>query len=206
MTGELSTDAELSEIVRLEAREIRNPLRAELESHARVVTFNDMRRLAAVGAPAAMLFGEGLIAFTDVEVDRRDVWQPRDHGARCVIVLAEEQGAAVDLIAFGLSAPDTWFVRTGATWALGMDAILDASRSWGDDVRLVLHATPLDWLRARCVGACVTLWNDEAKRTLCHLPSIDVRSPAMASALRAQLSRPLSLPSIQVQRGARHAA
>ena len=206
MTGQMPSGAELSEIARLEAREIRNPLRSELANHARAVTLNDMRRLAAVGAPAAVLFGTSLIAFANVEVDRRDVWQPCDHGERCVIVLAEERGSAVDLIAFGLSAPNTWFVRTGAVWALGMDAILDASRSWSDDANLVLHATPLDWLRANCTGACVILWTDEAKQTLCHLPGIDVRSPAMANALRAQLSRPLTLPSIQVQRGTRHAA
>lgn len=200
-------DDDLAQIVAAEVREIRNPLRREIEQCAASTRFDDMRRLAAVvGKIAAAIYGAGIIGFANIEADRRDIWQQCEHGPRCVIIAAIEDGVILDLVAFRLSAPNAWFLRTGHSWALGMDAITSASRSWDSDARVLLHATPLDWLRSNCIGACVVNWTDDARRTLCALPGIDVGSPVMAKALRDQLTQPLALPSIQVRRGARDAA
>lgn len=200
-------DDDLANIVAAEVREIRNPLRREIEQCAASTSFADMRRLAAlIGKSAARIYGAGLIGFANIEADRRDFWQQCEHGPRCAIIAAIEDGAILDLIAFRLAAPNAWFLRTAHSWALGMDAITSASRSWDGDARVLLHATPLDWLRSNCVGSCIVNWTDDARRTLCALPGIDVGSPAMAKALRDQLTQPLTLPIIQVRRGVRDAA
>lgn len=199
------TDEELDQIVREEVREVNNPLRLELGAYAQAATIDDMRKLMATGAPAPEIFGAGILGFANAEVGRNDFWQPASHGPRCAVIAAIEEGIILDLIAFDPAAPDVWFIRTGNAWALGMDAVTEVSRSWNGG-ELLLHPTPLDWLKARGVGACVVNWTDDARRALRDLPAINVSSPKIAQALRLELSRPPRLPEIQVKRWRRDAA
>ena len=57
-----------------------------------------------------------------------------------------------DLLAFHLEEPDRWYLRRGE-WGLvlGMDQFNEAMVTGS---RIILHATPLQWLRAGCEGAC----------------------------------------------------
>ena len=58
----------------------------------------------------------------------------------------------VDLCAFHLEEPERWWLRVGAPdLVLGKDQFVTAMVT-GSIVHL--HATPLQWLRAGCVGAC----------------------------------------------------
>ncbi len=58
----------------------------------------------------------------------------------------------VDLLAFRLEEPERWWLRIGAPHSvLGMDQFVTAMETGGI---VGLHATPLEWLRAGCVGAC----------------------------------------------------
>ena len=64
----------------------------------------------------------------------------------------DETVVLADLLAFRLEEPERWWLRRGA-WGsvLGKDQLVDAMMA-GEAVRL--HASPLDWLRAECQGAC----------------------------------------------------
>ena len=62
-----------------------------------------------------------------------------------------------------------------------------------------LHATPLDWLRSGCSGACVTQWTPESRAAVRQVEAIDVTSPKFARALRLELTRPPRIPEIEVR-------
>ncbi|MCB4862335.1 hypothetical protein K7W03_22345, partial [Sphingobium sp. PNB] len=134
------------------------------------------------------------------EIDDRDFWTPSDDGQRLIITPLEEGGQIVDLIAFDIKTPDVWYLRTGNGFALGAESIEAASHGWGAaDQRLILHATPMDWLRSSCFGACVTQWTAESRAAVRQVPAIDVGSPKFARALRLELTRPPRIPEIEVK-------
>lgn len=71
---------------------------------------------------------------------------------------AEPDGtfAIHDLIAWRPDAPDQWRAWRGAGALLNPDAVHRAA--YLDEI-LIVHATPLDWLRDRCRGVVVLDWS-----------------------------------------------
>lgn len=185
--------------VRAEIREALNPLRQEMSSAAGRVTFQQVERLRAFGLPMPSLIGRNLIGTVQAEVDSRDFWTPIDTGRSMVVTPLEDCGDIIDLIAFDPAVPDVWYLRTGAGWALGSDTIADACEGWDADQHLTLHATPLDYLRAGCTGACVTQWTPESRAGIRQVHWVDVASPKFARALRLELTRPPRIPEIEVK-------
>lgn len=188
-----------TEQLRLEVREALNHLRQEMSSATGRITFQQAEKLRAFGLPMPSLIGQSLIGTVHAEVDSRDFWTPIETGKPMVVTPLEERGEMLDLIAFDPSVPDVWYLRTGAGWALGCDAVADASEGWDADQHLTLHATPLDYLRAGCTGACVTQWTSESRAGIRQVHWVDVASPKFARALRLELTRPPRIPEIEVK-------
>lgn len=187
-------------------REARNPLRIEMDAAVLRLDLRQMDILRGIGLPAAQLHAEAAIGLVQVETDSRDFWTPIDTGKAMLVTPLVEEESVVDLIAFDPKAPDRWYLRTGAGWALGHDAVRRATDGWGEPERLELHPTPLEWLRSGCSGACVAQWTDEARMALRSLVGIDVGLPRFAHVLRLELSRPPRLPDIQARKLRQHAA
>ncbi|MCB9947108.1 MAG: hypothetical protein H6842_04680 [Rhodospirillaceae bacterium] len=61
-----------------------------------------------------------------------------------------------DVVAFSPDRPDDWRLLTGGAVLLERDAVVEALRTGGP---LVIHSTPLDWLRAGCTGTCIVDWS-----------------------------------------------
>jgi hypothetical protein len=123
-----------------------------------------------------------------------------------VILPVEEQGAMIDLVAFDPRKPDLWACRTGTGWALGHDAIVNATQAWPGSERLELHPTPLEWMRAGGTGACVWRWCDESRAALRECTVIDVQQPEFQRWLRTELLRLPRLPEVELRRLRRDAA
>lgn len=194
------SDAGLDSQVRCEIKEALNPLRQEMGAAVGRITFRQAEVLRGMGVPVAQLIGDSMVGIVAAEVDKRDIWTPIETGKTMIATPLEEEGQIVDLIAFDIKCPDIWYLRTGAGWALGSEAITAAVQGWGAaDQRLELHATPLDWLRAGCTGTCVTQWTPESRAAIRSVEAIDVASPKFARALRLELTRPPRIPEIEVK-------
>lgn len=184
-------------------------LRGEMDGLIAALQLRHCQRLAALGVrdwPA--MTQDGLLGMTRASVGPDDLWTPDDAGQPHVCVAVVEDGAIVDIVAFRPDQPDAWALRTGNGWALGVDNVQAARSGWTEEQwTLHLHATPLDWLRASCIGACVIDgFSFQASAEIRDCKALKVDDARFARALRLQLSKPLRLPEIAVTRGARHAA
>ena len=110
-----------------------------------------------------------------------------------------------DFVAFKSDAPGTWWRRTGYADVLGADEI-DRLAFLRQPV--IVHETPLDWLRAGCRGCVILDWTFNPKTAFALSTEIHCATPALATALRkrfAEVSRPHQAVRVLVQE-ARNAA
>lgn len=113
-------------------------------------------------------------------------------------------GEVFDLVAFKSTAPHVWWRRIGQADTLGDDAIEYAACTRKP---LVLHETPLAWLRAGAEGAVVLDWTMNPRIVFSAVTEIHCTTPALAATLQkrfAEVSRPWQ--TIKVQEGRRNAA
>ena len=125
------------------------------------ITSTQIEQLRAAGVPPRTWIAAGEITAPRIRSIGR-VYMPDPFGERafCLRVVDGRPPSPdycvldplVDLLAFRLEAPATWWLRRGG-WGLALskhlliDALLD-----GIPVRLVPN--PLEWLRAGCAAAC----------------------------------------------------
>jgi hypothetical protein len=181
----------------------------EMRAAADRIELKHCQRLAAMGVTEwPKLTEQGLIGLVRCTVGKNDIYEPAEDGTDHIALAVLEDGALVDIVAFTVDDPQGWALRTGNGWALGVDNIRYAQGGWGEaDSTLRMCATPLDWLRAGCEGACIIDgYSWQASSEVRNVKSLEVDSPAMARALRLQLSKPPQIPEINVKRGQRHAA
>lgn len=187
-------------ILRGYVREVRNPLRAEMQAAASRMTPDQARKLQAMGIPVAHLLEDASIGVVKASVDAKDFWTPEETGRTMIAVPLIEDGHISDLIAFDPNEPAVWYLRTGTGWALGAENIAAAVNGWSDrEMTLLIHSTPMNWLRAGCEGCCVSHWTDEARATIRHVKRIAVTSTRLAQYLRLELTRPPRIPEIEVR-------
>lgn len=192
-----------------EARELRNPLRLEMEVAAGRLTTHHLRHLCPLGFSTqtiARLTQDGCLGMVTVALDGRR-WFPEEGGNSLLVTPLVEEGVVVDLVAFNPKVPARWAARTGVGWALGTDCLPSIDQAWDDSERgLLLHATPADWLRSDRAGVAVVHWNDEARRTLLRMRRLEVDDRKYAQTVRLELTRPPPIPEIKVPRERSRAA
>ncbi|MGN6374863.1 MAG: hypothetical protein ACTHMG_04840 [Sphingomonas sp.] len=180
--------------------EQRSALHREFSFAQQRLSFRHFEIMRGHGIPAAQLVADGRIGVVKANVERDDFWSPDEGGKSMIVTPVVEDGRTIDLVAFLLSDPDAWYLRTGDGWALGAEAVADAATAWDSEGgQMHLHPTPVEWLRSGGAGACVIRWTDEARATLRNVPAISVASPVVARKLRLELARPPRLPEITVR-------
>lgn len=203
MTGE-EIDRDIAETVAeaaAEARQLTDALAIEMESAAARLTIVHLTYLNAMGIAGPIIAhftGQGRLGSVNVGFDHH-LWVPEETGPTLMVTPLGEDGVIVDLIAFNPHEPANWAMRTGASWALGLDVLTDVNHAWTSSERhLTLHATPFDWIRDGGNGLCVVQWNDEARATLRKVPLLKVQDQRFAQLVRLELTRPPAIPEIAV--------
>jgi hypothetical protein len=127
----------------------------------------------------------GLVGLLSVNISGQ-YWQPGTVGDPLAMILpvltapwGDDELELVDLVAFRLSNPSGFRVRTGFGKVLGAWNVADvraAVQIWkvpgqAASPGLELHRTPLDWLQANCEGACIIhpFWASYAMAGVEHL-------------------------------------
>ena len=182
-------------------------LAAELEAAAGRVTQAHLDRLAALGIAPATIAGLGrhAISFGVAHIVGIEpgLYAPGD-GAPHIVQPVFENWALVDLVAWQTTAPDRWLRRTGAGWALNADNADFIDRFGGPPV--LLHATPLDWLRAGATGTVILDWSSPRIERLRWHEEVCCATAALAETLRCRLTEALRLPDITIAPEVSHAA
>lgn len=203
-------------------------LELELALYATQIPFRALVMMEAMGVSrvtVARLWGAGDLGLAWMDV-ARDFWEPEGREARAVIAVRDHDGALLDICAIRSSDPDSWAVRTGDGWALGLDAF---HRAWCDGAgALRIFGTPMAWLSGfsfcptaslheggspvsptallhegrASPGICVLDWSDAAVghlRSLGPAVTLLAENAAAAAALRDAL-RWRGLPGVEVKR------
>lgn len=182
--------SELSHEVELAVKAVQNRHLGRLQSLG--VNAATIARLGALQPPFGVMHCENIGG---------GIFQPG--GDRTYIVQPVFDGdVLIDIVAWHTTQPQKWLWRTGAAWALNVDAI--AKNSWQDEP-LAVDATPLDWLRNGADGLCILNWDSPEIRTLLRVPSI-VAEMSIFGQLRASLMKPLYFPTISVRAEVKYAA
>jgi hypothetical protein len=171
-------------------------LQSELDTASRALTINHLRALERLGVSRDTICTAtryGCLGVRPVTDAGAGLYLPDEDGEPHVIVPVWEDGALVDLCAFRTDNPTAWMLRSGHSWALGLERGLEP-HTWGDPVTLA--DTPLDWLRVG--GLCVLDWQAPEIRFLVGVPSLVCQTPEQASLLRTALTAPVRLPHISV--------
>lgn len=165
-------------------------------------------------SPRALYGGASHVGVDRVEFRTGGFYEPAETGAPVLVVplgwqFTDSPGWAdiVDLVAFRAASPEMWISRLGIGVLLGLDNAEHAEH-FGTD--LILWSTPLRWLQAGCVGACVIRW-DRAALGL-HLTHIHrsgqliAETDTLGARLDDLLNHPRKRPVIRVLKEFAHAA
>ena len=98
--------------------EQRSALHREFSFAQQRLSFRHFEIMRGHGIPAAQLVADGRIGVVKANVERDDFWSPDEGGKSMIVTPVVEDGRTIDLVAFLLSDPDAWYLRTGDGWAL----------------------------------------------------------------------------------------
>lgn len=183
----------------------------EHEFRLALENFSDIDRdaLQCAGVPADVVV-RALVGVAGV-VAAGEVYQPIEGGRRHLIVpvrvghyvspqcpepdRAVARGELVDLLAFRLDAPETWWLRRGVAVWLG--ACLP---QYLDPPPVLIHRTPLDWLRNGGEGIVILAdYPVERRDLLLSFRMVAVDDPSLGRELQRSLERPYAIPPIMVR-------
>lgn len=153
--------------------------------------WDDLWNLHRVGVPGDELHDIGALNAKF----RHGLWTEAQSGHRSIILPVMQTGELIDLVAFRLETPLTFFSHEGLAAVLGGD---DLERAAYFAQPLTVFESPLDWLRARRRGIVVL---DQARFWPLHLtgiPTLRCTSVEFGRRLREALQRPFPIPQIQV--------
>jgi|TARA_R110002049_G_scaffold3488_1_gene26092 hypothetical protein len=180
-------------------------LSREIESACSCVKQAHLDRIRALGVTSTTIATLGHVqapfGVMAVENIGGGIFQPGGE-IPAIVQPVYDDGCLIDLVAWRTNDPTAWLLRTGAAWALGVDAI--RINSW-TDTAIAIDATPLDWLRGGASGLCILNWVAPEIRTLLRVKSITAE-PAITRQLRGVLSKPLYFPEITAREAQRYAA
>jgi hypothetical protein len=112
-----------------------------------------------------------------------------------VLPVRADDSSLIDLIAFRLETPHSFWPMSGAAAMLGQDQ-LERAHYYGRP--LIVHETPLEWLRAKRVGVVILDWNRYWPAYVGGLPALRTFSERFGRTLEERLKRPLLVPDVQV--------
>jgi hypothetical protein len=190
-------------------------LLGELRAAHRNMTPEWRDRLIAAGADPGIVVA--MLGTLPAQIEGR-LWQPLEDAPHAIILpvfvddtaspetiypaLAPQYGNIVDLIAFNITSPDCWALRTGAASWLGAygPQLLDPDP-------VTVWRAPWQWVCNGGVGI-VPLTDDvtELRRLFLPCGSLAVADAAYGRDLRRTLSTPHPIPRIFVQRMKEQAA
>jgi hypothetical protein len=162
--------------------------------------------LIAGGVPRSFLYGTAYrYGVSAILTDRDGGYQPTESGELAIIIpaipLVGPEDPAFpsddigDLIAFHLRSPSKWWTRTGAIPVLNPHAI---DRAEIMDERLMIHATPLDWLRAEGRGCLLLDRSANLRLLLGGVKSFLVGDARLGAFIEQRMTKPYPKPSIFV--------
>ena len=182
-------------------------LLSELRTFALATTGFAVRRLVALSISHLTIANMGLNHYSfgvgrclDVE---DGLFVPSDEGRVRLVLPVYDDGELVDLVAFSTDTPHDTRLRTGEGWALGLERGIE-EHQW--DKLLVLHSSPLDWMRAGCGGLCILDWDAPEIVQLMHFDEIHCEDRRLEPLLRKALTRPSRMPNITSKLGIKNAA
>lgn len=155
------------------------------------------------------LVGDGIAsrcitdAMTDREIGADDIaiksgrWERRFMGDRAVVipVHAPTDGELIDLVAFRIETPRSYWSMDGRAVMLGYDSLTRAA-FMGEP--LMVHECPMDWLRAGRTGIVILGWEHYWPAYLAGVPALRTMTAEFGRKLHDKLAAPLSIPEIQV--------
>ena len=172
-------------------------LHSEMQRLALGTTGFAIRRLVALGVDRATLAGMGRHHFSLGVGKCLDIgggtFCPSDDGRISLVLPVYAEGELVDLVALNTDAPHDTRLRIGDGWALGVEHGLDGY-DW--DQPLQLHLSPLDWMKADCVGLCVLDWASPSVAQLRDFATLALGDSRLKPLLNAAWSRFARLPKI----------
>lgn len=125
-----------------------------------------------------------------------------DFRSPLAMIVADDQTAPYDAVAFHWRQPGQWWLLTGEAEILGArELCLDAA----DHGSLALYETPLSWLRRRRTGVCIVNWALDPRQWFDALPVLVCETAAIEARLRERLDE-CQRPRFQIRSAVRHAA
>ena len=162
-----------------------------------MIAANLLISLQRLGSRAGTLFAwrgfTGLWGVHPITTHDDGAFQIAEAGADALI-FPTEAGDVFDLVAWYPAEPARWWVRHGLAAVMGVEAI---QRACHFDEPLVLHQTPLDFLRANGVGSVVLDWRS-ADFWLTGVHRIVTADEKLAARVRAAFTT--QVPRVRVLR------
>lgn len=160
----------------------------------------DFVGLVKAGVPKAFLaqslYRSLWLGADDIAIDGGR-WSRRFRGERAIVlpIVGAESGELVDLVAFRLETPRSFWSYAGAAPLLGQHSL---ERAAYFEEPLFVHESPLDWLKAGMTGVVILDWTRYWPGYLAGIPALRFLDDNFARRARDLLSRPLPIPEIQV--------
>lgn len=166
----------------------------------RSLAWADYKALLNAGVPKTFLaraMAEKCLGVDDIAV-KNGLWMRRFRGERAIVIpeMSQATGQLTNLVAFHSETPRSfWRMLDGGAPFLGPDAI---ERAEHFNEPLMVHETPIEWLRAECEGVVILDWNHYWPLYLGGVKQVRTASIEFGRRLRDTLMRPLPIPEIQV--------
>lgn len=153
--------------------------------------FDWLARRICIPRAVLHLAGPSIIGVGRIETGD-SYWQPLPTGKPALVAPCSfgidfgDLYSTIDLIAWTPANPDRWWWRTGQGAALGAEEI-EKARTF--EKPLLLHATPVDWVRAGGTGCCILDWRGSPD-TLRNVETFRCPDRRYAKRLERRLAEP----------------
>ena len=133
-----------------------------------------------------------------------NTYSPAPDGKPVIVMGVSEHPdeGLIDLVAFEPSNPARWFLRLGNAVVLGLH---NARLALFEESPVLVHGTPLDWLRADCRGVVVLDWTADILSRLEGYGCL-AADRETGELLKKAFHRHINIPQVRVMEGQRAAA
>jgi hypothetical protein len=175
-----------------------DPARIWADAKKRMHTWPRFEALLKAGLRVPHIFLDGDFRIgADQAAINNGRWEQRFQGDDAYIVPVYEpiDGELVDLVAFRLETPKSYWTLDGRAPFLGYDALYEAEAR---QQPLMVYESPLEWLKDDQRGIVILDWQHHWPLWLANVPALRCRGIPFGRRLHATLQRPLEIPDVQV--------